>query len=1847
MGINPVVYYSTAPNLQLAQMDSGAEEGTAAPQANLKDPSIWSTTAPQDLSKVTAIAIDCSKKANGTPFVLEAGQSIPATLSMRAPSNVSAAGRAYNDAYFVSQTKNAGHVQNPKMTHKGHTEVALKPYKLHVTNSWNDDNDRDGKRPQGTVVLHLMANGSPAKDSEGKDVTFEIASSAVDGYTMSPDSAETTFDGLPVADASGNPIHYTATLADEKGNPISGYTQSVKYGKDEHGNEELDLVQNYVPETTSVSGTKTWAGDTEDIRPVAISINLLADGTQTQSKQITENASGDWTYSFTNLPKYENHGKKEIDYKVSESGADDYALARTPTSAGYDLANTYHPYGDLTISKTVTDGTNKTEGQKFTFHLSLTKQDGSDYTDAVSYDKYGKTVKTGTIASGSTFQLAAGESFVLKNLPKGTGWKVSEDSASGYTADATEKSGSIKPNAANTAAFTNDYKTSADVSLQATKTLDGRPIQYGQFTFELRNKTDGSLVRTASNDEKGNVSFGAIHYTNADSGKTFTYTITEKNLGHGGYTYDNTAYEADVKLIDNGDGTMGTTVEYYKLNKDGSHGDNVDMPAFANTYRAAGSVTLTAYKQLKGGELKENEFTFDLHDGKTGQVIATAQNDVSGKIDFKPDAVAAYIESHGIQGVQDLSYNENDRNVTYAYYVTEEKGTEDTVKYSNKVFAWTVAVQDDGDGHMSEATANVDASSLLQDCATCKGTGKIAADNGIECSACNGSGKDVNAVNPDWTATATATLPLFTNILKDGSLSIEKRAENAPKDDQTPFTFDVDIQDADGRPLSSDSGVEYEITDVPRDDSGTGSAANSSVASPADPNPVSTALNSLGSLLQPTKAYAAENTDDSDKTYTITYDANGGHFSDETKQHEVKYTGHPATATKYSHTANIDDNGNANGYYANNLSTTDTVTIPGAKQLYIDVWYSTESTSYDWLAIYPEGVTPSGSNYSSAIISGGKLGGGRSATKDNATHKRFTVDGDTAQFYFRSDSSTAYYGYYAVVTDGSVQVTGESSYEEPIGRDEKVFKGWCKDAELSENLIDPSTLGEDATVYAKYEYVHEGTWGTCKWGISTSGTLYIGAGTGADTKGTCPWSEYVWSIKSVKTLGTVVLPSDSRGLFYFLTSLESLDLRGFDTSKVTNMRSMFDECHSPESLDISGFDTSKVTFVYRIFDGCYGLKRLVISDKMWHLGGTLPGIPKTDLYTGKWMNAGNSSIKLSSWDLMTGAPAGIWEWEKVNPVKVSFDANHGDGKMKSYIVNYDIVQLPENGFYRQGFDFVGWSTDKSGTVKYKPGDIFDTQGKDTVLYAQWTKSDNKAQVTNGHFTVTIMAGQKITIKNLPGGATYTVHEHNRAGWVLTSAENATGKIFANDIPKSAKSVFTNTYNPEATSVDISATKTLDGKTPKDGAYSFTMTANTLGAPMPAGATGTSTTASNVGTLVDFGHIVFRKPGTYFYTLKETAGTDSTISYDAHTIKARVDVSDPTGTGALVARVTYSPNDAFVNSTKPGTLTVTKNVTGTSDTEKSFSFAVTLADSNHQPLSGTYGGVAVTGGTGTFTLKAGESKQLANLPAGTLYQVEETDVPDGYTSSSTGATGTIAAAGASTATFTNTYAASATSVYLTAQKTLTGRQLQDQEFAFELKDAGGKKVQNATNDADGSIFFNAISFDSAGDYKYYVDEVKPGNPDQTISYADEVYEYDIQVTDNGAGELQNSVSIYAVDSSTHERKGDKIGTASFTNAVKTGSVSLTKRVEGSDAKDKEFVFDVALKDSAGKALDGEYAWTSSRNDLHGSAIKGTVKNGGTLSLQKDEMVTISSFLQGAHTSSTRRMLKDIHRARART
>lgn len=102
---------------------------------------------------------------------------------------------------------------------------------------------------------------------------------------------------------------------------------------------------------------------------------------------------------------------------------------------------------------------------------------------------------------------------------------------------------------------------------------------------------------------------------------------------------------------------------------------------------------------------------------------------------------------------------------------------------------------------------------------------------------------------------------------------------------------------------------------------------------------------------------------------------------------------------------------------------------------------------------------------------------------------------------------------------------------------------------------------------------------------------------------------------------------------------------------------------------------------------------------------------------------------------------------------------------------------------------------------------------------------------------------------------------------------------------------------------------------------------------------------------------------------------------------------------------------------PGNLIVSKTVTGSAgDTSKSFHFTVTLSDTS---INGTYGGMTFKNGVAVFSLKHGESLTASNLPAGIAYTVTEEEANrDGYTTSSTGASGTIPEGGTATAAFQN-------------------------------------------------------------------------------------------------------------------------------------------------------------------------------------------------------------------------------------
>ena len=197
-----------------------------------------------------------------------------------------------------------------------------------VTKKWEDINNQDGKRPN-SIQVQLLANG----EKHGEAVALNEANKWTTTWTDLDQKA------------NGKDIVYTVEEV-----RVPGYTTTI----DDTDKGNILLTNTYTPEVTEVKGAKTWNdNDNQDgKRPEAITVNLLADGQQVDSKEVKE-ADG-WTYAFTNLPKFKDG--KEIVYTVTENQVSDY----NTEIKGFDITNTYSP-GEIsgTVTKHWEDGNNQ------------------------------------------------------------------------------------------------------------------------------------------------------------------------------------------------------------------------------------------------------------------------------------------------------------------------------------------------------------------------------------------------------------------------------------------------------------------------------------------------------------------------------------------------------------------------------------------------------------------------------------------------------------------------------------------------------------------------------------------------------------------------------------------------------------------------------------------------------------------------------------------------------------------------------------------------------------------------------------------------------------------------------------------------------------------------------------------------------------------------------------------------------------------------------------------------------------------------------------------------------------------------------------------------------------------------------------------------------------------------------------------------------------------------------------------------------------------------------------------------------------------------------------------------
>ena len=446
---------------------------------------------------------------------------------------------------------------------------------------------------------------------------------------------------------------------------------------------------------------------------------------------------------------------------------------------------------------------------------------------------------------------------------------------------------------------------------------------------------------------------------------------------------------------------------------------------------------------------------------------------------------------------------------------------------------------------------------------------------------------------------------------------------------------------------------------------------------------------------------------------------------------------------------------------------------------------------------------------------------------------------------------------------------------------------------------------------------------------------------------------------------------------------------------------------------------------------------------------------------------------------------------------------------------------------------------------------------------------------------------KVSEKNAGQTIDGITYSKNVAKITVTVTPNKKGELSAVVKVTSGEAEFRNTYatNPVESSVtsQITATKVLTGRDLKDGEFSFELVEGNDVVARGANAAD--------GTIV-MDKITYDKPGTHTYTLREKllneAGLSNGITYDktSYTIKTSV-IDNGDGTlkvthtleGPETARFENKYNTAPNKSSVTDQITATKVLTGRDLKAGEFSFE--LVEGNDVVARGTNAAdgkitmdkiTYTEAGTHTYTL----CEVKVDADNGITYSTAAYTIVTTVTDDGNGKlTVEHELQGVEKAVFENAYSVtpnnSSVTDQITAKKALTGRDLKDGEFSFELVE-GDKVVATGANDADGKITTGKITYTAAGKHTYILREAK-GAEGNGITYDSTTYTIVTTVTDDGNGKLTVK----------HELQG--ANEAKFNNSYKpksnefsvTDEIKVAKDLHGRDLKDGEFSFELVEGD----------------------------------------------------------------------
>lgn len=1260
---------------------------------------------------------------------------------------------------------------------------------------------------------------------------------------------------------------------------------------------------------------------------------------------------------------------------------------------------------------------------------------------------------------------------------------------------------------ANKLVFTNTYTAEASGKLtpQVTKKISGTERTDKKFSFTLaatsktKDKIDAGDLEddglkgdtpSESKTTKGEITgkdgqplnFSDMTFNKAGD---YTFTLTEAHgedddpnttgVQNAGWTMDDSTYTVTVKVEDK---NAKLTVTGVAVEKDGDDKSEtlevkkgkVNLATFTNSYAAKGSVTLAAKKHFTGGALAGNDFSFALYKGDKaeGTPLETVTNDENGNITFQP-----------------INYTEAG---DHDYTIKEVKGADPTVVYDGQEVKVKVSVTDNKNGTL----------------------GATATYGGDE------------------------AVPTFTNTKPTADVTVEATKVLAGKD-LTDGAFTFGLYDQDGNEVAKgandrDGKVKLTVKGL-----------------------------NLGEYDYTLKEVAGSDS-------TITYD------STEVRVHvSVKAEGDKAKATVTY------DGKNDIPTFKNTYQPAETSVTLAAKKAYV----KSDSTP--------------------AALKGGEF-----------AFDLYEGDLTAEQLKGKQPIRSAKNGEDGAVTFPAIDYTKAGEYKYTIverkgdlshvAYDDTVHHAVVTVVDNAGKLEASVAYDDGKTDAPTFKNTYNAT-GSAE--LTATKVVAVADGFKHDTK--LKGGEYTFELKDAdgKVLDTA--KNDADGKVSFTREFQLSDLDGaaskdftytiveqsgtepgmvYDTHALTYKVTVKDD--GTGTLNAKAIVTSTSgpeTFTNNYQPAATGLalgaqKRYVKKDDNTPI--VLKGGEFTfDVYEGNLtaeqlkgkqpiQTAENGEDGSVSFDAFSYAKPGTHEYTIVE--------RKGDLAYVTYddTVHHAVVKVVDNaGALQASVAYDGKDATKptftnaykaqatvsgaialtksvdvhGGSYQMKAGDFaFELVGPDgKVLQTQKNDADGKVafdELTFDHagtFIYTVREVQPTDdAPGVPGvtytGKTYTltyvVKDNNDGKLVVESSTVMPSEGTENGVTPNTMT-FTNSYQPGQTSYQISGTKVLENadpsttRTPADGEFTFALIDVATGQEIDR--------AKNVGKAFTFKAISYTATGSHAYQVKEVAGQDGTITYSDAVLDVTVSVTDD-GSGQLTATANKTAADlTFANIYTPtattATITGTKALTGRDLAEGEFSFDLKDADGNvvqtvQNGADGTFGFAPLQldkVGTYVYTVseRAGATANGVTYDTTvftatvTVTENAETHALEAQVAYSKGGKAADAVA------FSNSYAPAATEVKLGASKVLSGEDLKEGQFSFQLKDADGKVLQTAKNAADGTVGFEAISYDKPGTYAYSISEVDDGQKNVTYDAAE--HRVTVTVTDDGAGHLVATVT----------------------------------------------------------------------------------------------------------------------------